>query len=345
MELLAGEDDAAVLPQVVAHYELVAPLLEKQFGGSPITYANFPGGFSQPPYYHITGAPLSARKLLWCVHRFYAIEFHSWAPQKGDETRLRFARVLLERPAAVSDAGAPPFRDDRMKEAALALRVTLVESHIEAIPLLDGRGGIALWIPLADAPAADTVRAWLHATAACAVARHPALLSAEPNTRDLQRVHIHVSSNARHRYSAMPYSLRGAEDLPVCTPIAWEELGEIPLVAATARTFAQRLNRCGDVFANQLALIAPQALPASTPGGVLAVSSGHTPEPRGRIITAAIAILDDGIARSADDLCAEAIKRGLIPKTTLRKYVYSALIEYIARSMGRGRRPPIVQDE
>src|SRR5487761_1974233 len=40
-----------------------------------------------------------------------------------------------------------------------------------------------------------------------------------------------------------------------------------------------------------------------------------------------------------------AIKRGLIPDTTLRKYVYSALIEYIARAIGRGRKSPIIQDE
>jgi hypothetical protein len=37
-------------------------------------------------------------------------------------------------------------------------------------------------------------------------------------------------------------------------------------------------------------------------------------------------------------------RRGLVPRTTTRKHVHSALIEYIARQQRHGRTPAIVQD-
>ena len=334
MKLLEGVDDSAALSRVLDHYRLAGPLMSAQFADAPLVFLDFPDGFANLPHYHITDVPLNPTKILWAVHAYYAIEFHTWASVPSDENRLRFARILLELPEG-------PF--ERVKEAALAMRAALFEVHMEAIALIDGRAGIALWVPLADMPLAETVRAWLHQLCAKAVARHPALLTMEPNTHRDGRVHIHVSSNAPDHFSAVPYSLRGADNLPMCTPIAWEELGTVDAIAATAATFPERLKKQGDVFAQQLAPIAGQTLP---PARVLsmAVSKGHTPEPRGRIITAAIDILDDGKARTADELCAEAIKRGLVPNTTKRKYVYSALIEYIARAMGRNRKPPIVQD-
>jgi hypothetical protein len=65
---------------------------------------------------------------------------------------------------------------------------------------------------------------------------------------------------------------------------------------------------------------------------------------RGHVITAAIAVLADGLARSSDEICAEALRRGLVPKATSKRYVYTALIEYIARTKGHERKPLIVQD-
>lgn len=326
-------DDEALLSSVLDHYRRVGPLIARSFAGAPIVYEAFPKGLDAQGYYRITDVALSESKLLWCVHRYRAVEFHTWAPLPGDDERLRFARIIIE-------AAGETF--ERVKLAALALRATLFESHIEAVPLVDGRDGIALWIPLAEAPQATVVRSWLHALCGGAVARHPDLLSMQANTIRDGRVHVHVSSNAARHFSALPYSLRGRTGLPVCTPIAWEELGTCAAVVATAQTIAQRLDTHGDLFAQALAPIADQTLPPDRL--MAAVSKGHTPEPRGRIINAAIEILDDGKARTADEICAEAIARDLIPNTTLRKYVYSALIEYIARSMGRRRKPPIVQD-
>ena len=338
--------DAALQAQALSHYHLVAPLLEEQFAGVPIVYANYPSGLDAQPRFHVSDVALTAGKLLWCVHRFYALEFFTWAPLPQDDARLRFARILLEQPTTQT-----VWHD--VVAAALAVRAVLRDAHVDAIPLADGKGGIALWVPLADAPPAATVRAWLHHLTATAIAGNPQLLSAEPNTRDSKRIHIHVSSNARNRYSAVPYSVRVAPMPTVCTPLTWDELAA-EVTATSLADFSARLDSVGDLFAKQYEALRSQSLETPSisspqPGHAELVEAsgthtGHTPEPRGHIINAAITILEDGKARSADDLCTEAIKRNLVPATTTRKYVYSALIEYIARSNGRGRKPPIVQD-
>jgi DNA primase len=331
-----GVNDAAIMPQVLAHYRRVAPLLERSLHGTPIVYANYPNGLDHPPSFRVTAIELTESKLLWLVHAKFAVEFYTWAPLPSAGDRLQFARILLEASAGV------PF--ERVKLAALAMRSLLFSvARLEAVPLIDGGSGIALWIPLADAPHAVPLRAWLHQLGAEAVAKHPDLISTEYNTRDDGRVHLHVQSNAPGHYSSVPYGLR-AQGLTVCTPIHWEELGQLECAAAfTAATFVERLGKCGDVFASEVAVIAAQRSP-------LGVSdlNGHlmrsTPEPRGHIITAAIEILADGKPRTADELLAEALKRKLVPPGTQRKYVYTALIEYIARQLGRNRKPPVVQD-
>jgi hypothetical protein len=50
----------------------------------------------------------------------------------------------------------------------------------------------------------------------------------------------------------------------------------------------------------------------------------------GSRVTAAIEILDDGKARTAQELLAEALKRKLVPAGTTPHYIYTALFEYIA---------------
>jgi len=326
-------DDAALMPRVLAHYRLTAPLIETSLAGAPIVFRNFPAGLEKDGAFHTTSIPLTSNKLLWCIHAKYAIEFYTWAPLPDDEDRLRFARLLLLAPAGVDF--------ERVKLAALAVRALLFDSAgLEAVALLDGGSGIALWVPLADAPHAKPLRAWLHGVANRAAQLHPDLISTEFNTHSDGRVHLHVSSNAAGHYSAVPYTLR-AVGLTVCAPIRWDELGSIVTAAAfKVDDLPERLQRHGDLFAEEVKIIAKQ----SFAGAQRAIPMRTTPEPRGHIITAAVEILDDGKPRTADELLAEALARKLVPPQTTRKYVYSALIEYIARQLGRGRKPPIVQD-
>ena len=293
---LTGVSDAALIPRVLSHYHITAPLIEA------------------------------------------SIEFYTWAPLPGDDDRLQYARILLMPP---DDA----IGFDRVKLAALAVRAMLFnEAKLEAVPLVDGGHGMALWIPLTDAPHAKPLREWLHGFINRVAAKHPDLVSTEPNTHHDGRVHLHVSSNAAGHYSAIPYSLR-AQGLTVCAPIAWEELGALETAAAfTSEHVKQRIETHGDVFADQVAVIKHQRFDVAAKHANSAITMPTTPAPRGHIIIAAVEILDDGKPRTAEDILAEALAQKLVPPQTTKKYVYSALIEYIARQLGRGRKPPIVQD-
>jgi hypothetical protein len=62
------------------------------------------------------------------------------------------------------------------------------------------------------------------------------------------------------------------------------------------------------------------------------------------IVDAAMIVLADGKARSADEILAEAQKRGLLGAEVTRKHVYTALSEYIIRAVGSGRRPELTED-
>ena len=208
---------------------------------------------------------LTANKLLWLVHAEYAIGFFTWAPAKLATSELRFGRILVMAPPRVAF--------ERVKLAARAMRALLFDvAKLEAVPLLDGGTGMGLWIPFADTPEANALRAWLHALCKRAVALHPDLVSLSPNTHHDGRAHLHVSSNAADRYSSVPYSLR-APRLTLCTPIRWDELGGIAC-ADTFRldTIEKRLEAVGDVFASASKVIGSQAfrrLPTALDDGPL----------------------------------------------------------------------------
>jgi DNA primase len=254
-----GVSDVPLMQHVLPHYQLVAPLIDASFSQTPIVFVNYPNGIDKERAFHVTTVPLSVGKLLWLIHAKYAIEFYTWAPTLLDVERLRFGRILLEAPAGVEF--------ERVKLAALAMRALLFGvARLEAVPLLDGGKGIALWIPFADTPQAEPLRVWLRSLCKRAVALHPDLVSTVYNTHHDGRVHLHVESNAAGRYSAVPYCLR-VQGLTVCTPIHWEELGSF--VGADAFRFdaiPQRLKARGDVFASELKVIAEQSF-----AGVLAI--------------------------------------------------------------------------
>lgn len=322
--------DNALETRVLSHYYLVAETIAKHFAGEPICFANFPSGFDQPPHWHRTQVPMSTNKLLWLCHRMFAVEFHGWAPLPNELDRLRFARILLE---CSPDAA-------RRNLAAATLRDMLAEHQVQAAPIFDGQDGIALWIPFADAPPAQDVRIWLHAFCNAAVTRRPDLFTTEPNTHDVKRVHLHVAGNAPWHFSVLPYSLRGAEGFPVVTPFRWEELDTLN-GALNAGAFVHRWKTYGDVFGDVVAAIPSQTFAQLT----AAPKTFMIAQPRGTAITAAFDILEDGKARTAQQILDEALKRDLVQPHMTKKYVYTALIEYVARTLGHGRKPLIMQNQ
>ena len=63
------------------------------------------------------------------------------------------------------------------------------------------------------------------------------------------------------------------------------------------------------------------------------------------MLDAAFSILADGKPRSAEEIFDEGVKRGLFdPAHQTRKYIYTALSQYIQRTLGRGNKPLFVED-
>ena len=335
--------DTATADELRAHYSRVAPLLHAAFGGMPIGSASFPQGLGTKAYWHTKPLPLEPPVFAWCLDKLQAVEFHSWFPAPGAQDRCGHARIFLEAAGTATDA--------HLREAARLTRAALRTHGFDAILMLDGTGGIALLVPFDDQPAYDDVRIWLHGFANALATAHGSRFTTEPNTHGGSLVHIHVSHNAVRMFSALPYSARGLDGLPIALPIPWELLDTMPTASIKVAAFPAHFAQHGDTLFNERHRIGEQNFTRFTPSFetvtlssesvTLSLSKGRTAGP----IAAAMHILADGVTRSADEILDEAVKERLLAASYKPKYVYTALIEYISRANGNGRKPYIVQDE
>ncbi|HET6895470.1 MAG TPA: hypothetical protein VFH72_08855 [Candidatus Baltobacteraceae bacterium] len=339
------------------HYARVAPMLVRTFAGIPFVYATFPPSQNGNAKWHgprthtrdgvktVAVATrsgthayleLSEANLAYAVDRAHAVELHSWTPCGDSPYRARFGRILLT---------AEPAENAMLAEGASIVRDLLRAHGLDAIALIAGASGVALYVPFADAPPYAPMRAFLDAICLQAVAQHPQRFTTQPNTHAAGRIHLHAGSNAVGRFSALPYSVRGGAAMHVCAPVTWEELFETPIDAFTVENFPQRLDAVGDLFAQMLSPLASQTFGAAQQPTRMALPSHQKPiEHHGHVLQAALQILQDGVPRDAKQILQEAIAQKLLPPSTLSKYVYTSLLEYIVRTSGHGHRPAIVQD-
>ena len=298
------------------HYATAAPILEGLFGGTPLVWVTRPGGLEKPAFYHGPLPPTAPMSVPFVdvstrsgVHRYAslraaqierpgAIEFHGWSPMPRDPARAVFARLLIEMPGGESQ--------DLVREAVLALRAGLFEDGVECIPVYDGGSGVALWIPFADGPAYPQVRLWLARICARAVARHPALITTQPNTHGGTCVHLHVATNAPGRHSILPYSARASAGFPVALPVAWTQFAHCGNGSVHVGDLAAWLAASGEAFGAELLVLQGQAF--GDRGRAVPLFAG-VPMPvssRGHVVAAAIALLGDGVTRDADRICTDA---------------------------------------
>jgi DNA primase len=363
----------------LSYYSSVLSLIAASFEGVPVVWATYPNP-KDPPVFHgplreqahvVLSDPafvalsdaalamlnevetqrgrvdvdgrtyyaLQRHTLEWLAGHDHAVEFHSWTPIAKNPLALRYARILLE---TGSDGRGPSPKSTR--DAAIVLRALLRERGLRAIPLLDGNGGVTLYIPFDDAPNFEDVRRWLHTLANDAAARYPDLFATEPNGAGGSRVHVHVRNNAPGLFSALPYSLRGPDGRCAVAPVTWDELADFSpdhLQIESAKLL-DRIAERGDLFASQRDTIRPQRFAALAK--VVATDDAPKEEPRGHVLRAALEILVDGHSRSAEDLLKEGIARGLLPASTSYRYVYNALVQYIERNVARRRKPAVIQN-
>ncbi len=340
---------ASAIPAIVDHYRLVAPIMERIFGCIPIVWTTSAAGDSnhesqQGPIYH--GRYFGHYSHLSSEHVQHLVsigaqEFHSWFPIVEDASRARFARFLLER--SPEDAAAPS--EDMVRRAALFFNEILQREGCAGIPVLDGVGGVSIFVLLANGPSYPDVRAWAHGVARSASAAHPDLLSEAPNVHADGRVHIQVSSNAQGRWSILPYSVRTG-GVRVATPVTWDELEHVEMTGVAAHDFPARLAASGEVFSKMLGCSAAFALPAAARSMVVAfdpLKHGRRPHKHrhGEIISTVSGILSDGKSRTAAEIWKIAQDRHLPCSDTvgdLSNNVWS----YIERNAAHGNKPVVV---
>jgi DNA primase len=280
---------------------------------------------------------LSADRIVGLT-RHGGVEFHSWSPSPDDPTRVRFARLLFEHTATRS----------RLYEAVRIMQALIHEEDGFFGPLVfDGGTGAALYFPFADAPSYEDVRAWLRARRETAAERYPDAVTLEPNTHLSDKTHLHFSSNAVGRFSALPYSARGHTHFPIALPAEADDPAQWHLTYDVRPAALANYLSAGEYFAKYVDPRAQQRFAdRKREPGIPAVVAIPMPAQKthGHVVAAAIAVLQDGRPHSAEDILKIAEQRGLVDSKTPPKYVYTSLIEYIARAKGNGRKPQIVQN-
>ena len=363
-ETLPFLDAKQRIPILSAHYERVLPYLLPIFAGTPLVTAFYPHGLDEKAHFigelHKTLVPkkiptqlvrsatgthayvtLGAEAIAWLVREKHAVGFATWAPIRADARRMAYARISLH-PANLAT-------QTQLAQAMLAVRAALQTHRLDAIPLFDGSSSAVLWIPFADAPEYPPVLAWSALVIGEVVREHPELTTIAPEEDAGDRIRLVIGSNRVGRFSSLPYAIGGTPDLTMITPSRWDELPNIPNGTVTAQNSARRFEETGDLFGEASARLSAQRFAdVAQPTRAYAISLAAIParnDVRGSNIRAAVAILQDGKTRDADEILAEAIARGLLSKAITRKHLYIALTEYIARTRGNGRVPLIAQDE
>ena len=355
-------DDAEQHATIVTHVESITPLLAATFGAIPLVYVDYPDGLDKAAVFHnhldhgpatITTVDvqtssglhrfvaLSAHNVSWLVRGKFAVELQSWSPTANDPLRAAFARITLE-PAGTAG------RVEATK-AALLLRERLLALKLDAIALLDGGTGYALWIPLAGGPNYADVNAWLHGFVAEAIATAPELMTTEylrANRGD--RVYVGTHSNHPGMSSVLPYIARGNPHLPIALPLHWNDVGRVWNGDVTASSFAAWLQEYGDMFAACYVTLRGQMLPVMPKEASTIqimpeqAGDGHAPD---GILSAALAVLADGKARTPQEILTEGIAMGVFAPSLTRKHLYTDLYEYVMRTLGVGKKPEILHDE
>jgi DNA primase len=349
---------------VLDYYRRVMPRLEVHFAGTPLVWVTYPMELGFDPVYHkgVEHAPetiptiavrtstgvhqyvaLNAHNLTWLVAGRFAVEIHGWSPLASDPGRAAFARVVLSPHGSANDAA--------VVAAAHAVRHALAAEKLAAIPVLDGFRGITVWIPFDDGPSYDRLGTWTRTFAANLAEHNAAALTVENHLAGRgDRVYLGTKSNHPGMGSLLPYALRGTPSLEVSLPVHWDDLDRVRNGDVTAATYAEYDANAGDVFAAMQKKIGAQSFGDRAPQGtpkrlVIAIDRPEQPAPRGFIISAALRILADGREHDAQDILDRALALGLLPRSTTRKYVYTALHEYVERTIGAGRKPAFVQIE
>lgn len=146
----------------------------------------------------------------------------------------------------------PKARFGRVVEVALAVKETLDELGLHAVPKTSGASGIHIVLPLAPHVPNDGARTIAEVVATRVAERHPKLATIERavKVRSSGAVYVDFLQNIRGKTVAGVYSVRAQPTAMVSTPLDWNEVdSDLNPTAFTIDTVPERVNERGDLWA------------------------------------------------------------------------------------------------
>jgi bifunctional non-homologous end joining protein LigD len=257
-------DSGITKGDLVAYYELVAPVMLPYIAGRPVTMERFHRGIAEkgffqknvgkgaPPWLERVAVPKSdgvvnyavlrdARGLIWMANQ-NSITPHVWTSRVPD---------LLHPDLCVFDLD--PLVDDAatLRSATLLLRDTLAELGVASYVKTSGSKGFHVVFALDERFDSGQVARWGHAVGRELVRRAPDLLTQEFYKADRGgKILVDTGRNEFGATHAAAYAVRPKPGAPVSAPCTWDEVesGEIGPQSITLRTIAERLNAKGDLW-------------------------------------------------------------------------------------------------
>jgi bifunctional non-homologous end joining protein LigD len=272
-ELFPGRDDDPPVTkrELISYTAQIAPVILPYLAGRPLNMHRFPGGASQPGFWHkqlpdhapqwvprwrnpeakpgetttylVVDDPAA---LVWAAN-FGALEWHAWTARASDPASPTYALIDI-------DPGQDTSWDDVLVLARLH-RTALEHVGVRAAAKVTGRRGIHIWIPVAPGLSFRDTRAWAEQLSKTIGAVVPELVSWEWDKSERGgRARLDYTQNVHHKTLVAPYSPRAAPGAPVSAPIAWDELDDPSLRpdGFTIRTMPGRVASRGDLFAAAL---------------------------------------------------------------------------------------------
>ncbi len=145
------------------------------------------------------------------------IEFHGWG-SKIDKVEYPDRLVFDLDPDVGLDF-------NKVKAAAVRLKILLEDLGLKSFPLLSGGKGIHVVVPLDASKDWPTVKSFAERFSRAISEAEPQTFTA--NIRKVQRkgrIFLDWLRNQRGATAVMPYSARAREGAPVAAPVTWKEL-------------------------------------------------------------------------------------------------------------------------
>ena len=178
--------------------------------------------------------------VIWAV-QMATVEFHPWNSRRSDTERPDEWRIDLD--------PMPDCRLDRVRRVASVAHEVLEELGAVGWPKTSGGSGLHIYVRIEPQWGFTDVRRAALAFAREVERRAPADATTTwwRKDREPDKVFVDYNQNARDHTIASAYSVRGASEATVSTPITWDEIEDAMPQDFTIATVPARFAKLGDL--------------------------------------------------------------------------------------------------